>query len=119
VRELRNTIERAVLLSSGGAIRPTHLVLTPPRDQTRTRESQPTMPITRVSDIDITVDAPSRPSASLASEVAELERKRIVEALEQYGGNQTQVARVLGVSRGTLIARMELYGLRRPRKRDD
>ncbi len=59
-----------------------------------------------------------RSESSLASEVAELERKRIIEALERYGGNQTQVARELGISRGTLIARLDQYGLRRPRKRD-
>jgi len=107
------------LLSSGGAVRPSHLVLAPAREPARIRESQNTMPIMRAGDPDITSDAPSRPTASLASEVAELERKRIVEALEHYGGNQTQVARALGVSRGTLIARMDQYGLRRPRKRDD
>ena len=62
--------------------------------------------------------AASRSSGSLANEVAELERKRIIEALEQFGGNQTQAARALGMSRTTLIARMEEYALRRPRKRD-
>ena len=140
VRELRNTVERAVLLSSGGAIRPTHLVLAPPREQTRepARESQTTLTMERVNGDDEVSFRQSEPGmrysepalrpsepmmrrseGSLASQVAELERKRIVEALEQFGGNQTQVARALGVSRGTLIARMEQYGLRRPRKRDD
>ncbi len=128
VRELRNTIERAALLSSGGPIRPAHLVLSPPRETVRdsVRDSQMTMPLARVA-IDTYDEPPSRPSdssirrseTSLAGEVAELERKRIVEALEHFAGNQTQVARALGVSRGTLIARMEQYGLRRPRKRDD
>jgi DNA-binding NtrC family response regulator/pSer/pThr/pTyr-binding forkhead associated (FHA) protein len=117
IRELRNTIERAVLTSSGGAIRPSHLVLEPtsPPTLAASRESYPTMPMERVSYETL---VPSRPSASLANEVAELERKRIVEALEQYGGNQTQAARALGMSRTTLIARMEEYALRRPRKRD-
>ncbi|MBV8762534.1 MAG: sigma 54-interacting transcriptional regulator [Deltaproteobacteria bacterium] len=138
VRELRNTIERAVLLSSGGAIRPSHLVLAPARELRNTRQSETTMPIERISfedeaamlrgsepplrnsDSGIRRSEPAmRRSESLASEVAELERKRIMEALDEFGGNQTQVARALGVSRGTLIARMEQYGLRRPRKRDD
>ncbi len=126
VRELRNTIERAVLLSSGGAIRTSHLVLAPSRESSR--DSQTTMPMSRMSiETDLAHDPPSRPSESsirrtepsLASEVAELERKRIVDALDRFGGNQTQVARALGVSRGTLIARMEQYGLPRPRKRDE
>ena len=115
IRELRNTIERAVLMSSGGAVRPSHLVLeqsTPPPVR---RDSYPTMPVERVS---YETMPGQRPSASLANEVAELERKRIVETLEHFGGNQTHAARALGMSRSTLIARMEEYSLRRPRKRD-
>jgi two-component system, NtrC family, response regulator AtoC len=133
VRELRNTIERAVLLSSGGAIRPAHLALSPARETVRDplRDSRTTvtMPVARApnDDDDDAQASPGQPGesanrhsdTSLASEVAELERKLIVEALERYAGNQTQGARALGVSRGTLIARMERYGLRRPRKGDD
>jgi DNA-binding NtrC family response regulator len=125
VRELRNAIERAVLLSSGGVVRPSHLVLAPPREPPRDplRDSQVTMPVTRWDPEEPPArqsePAMRRSETSLASEVAELERKRILEALDQFGGNQTQAARALGVSRGTLIARMEQYGLRRPRKRDE
>ena len=45
------------------------------------------------------------------------ERERILEALERCGGNQTRAARLLGVSRRTLINRLEEYDLPRPRKR--
>jgi DNA-binding NtrC family response regulator len=79
------------------------------------RDSYPTMPLERASHETI---PPARPSSSLANEVADLERKRIVETLEHFGGNQTQAARALGMSRTTLIARMEEYALRRPRKRE-
>jgi DNA-binding NtrC family response regulator/pSer/pThr/pTyr-binding forkhead associated (FHA) protein len=120
IRELRNTIERAVLMSSGGSVRPSHLVLEPStpilRDSSPVfRDSYPTMPVERASYETIPT---ARPSGSLANEVADLERKRIVETLEHFGGNQTQAARALGMSRTTLIARMEEYALRRPRKRD-
>jgi DNA-binding NtrC family response regulator len=47
------------------------------------------------------------------------ERIRILRALERCGGNQTHAARLLGVSRRTLINRIERYNLPRPRKRDD
>ena len=53
---------------------------------------------------------------SLANAVADLERKRILDALEQCGGNQTRAARALGISRNTLLARLDAYGLPRPRK---
>ena len=45
------------------------------------------------------------------------ERDQIVDALLKCAGNQTRTAKMLGISRGTLIARMESYALPRPRKR--
>jgi two-component system, NtrC family, response regulator AtoC len=44
------------------------------------------------------------------------ERKRILDALDRCGGNQTQAAKLLGVSRRTLVSRLDVYGLPRPRK---
>ena len=127
IRELRNTIERAVLLSSGGTLRPSHLVLEPVRDSRESRpslrdsypsyrDSQPTMPVERVSS-DAIERPPIRPSnQSLASEVGDLERQRILEALEQTGGNQSRAAKLLGISRNTLLSRLDEYGVPRPRK---
>jgi DNA-binding NtrC family response regulator len=130
IRELRNTIERAVLLSSGGTIRPTHLVLDrdAPRDTAprlrdsspALRDSQPTVPVERISSptLERTLERHAvRPSAqSLAREVADLEKQRILQALEECGGNQSRAARLLGMSRNTLLSRLDDYGLPRPRK---
>lgn len=44
------------------------------------------------------------------------ERDRILRALELTGGNQTRAAELLKVSRGTLINRLQRYGIKRPRK---
>ena len=44
------------------------------------------------------------------------ERKKILWALERCAGNQTKAARLLGISRRTLVARLEEYNLPRPRK---
>ncbi|MBL9015475.1 MAG: sigma-54-dependent Fis family transcriptional regulator, partial [Myxococcales bacterium] len=105
VRELRNTIERAVLLVGDGPIRPAELGLAPSAPPSVSDLSgEATMPPIR------------RSARVLSSELAELERHRIVEALEEFGGNQTRAARALGLSRTTLVARLEAYGLRRPRK---
>ena len=57
-----------------------------------------------------------RSEAPLSSDSAD-ERARIARALENCGGNQTHAARMLGVSRRTLISRIERYDLPRPRKR--
>ena len=94
VRELRNAVARAVVLAGDGPIHPEHLSLGASRA------------------------APGAPSGSgLAGEIQALERQRILEALEACAGNQSRAAKQLGVSRGTLIARMEEYGLPRPRRR--
>lgn len=42
------------------------------------------------------------------------ERHDIEEAFERYGGNRTQMARALGISRQSLYRRMEKYGLKAP-----
>ncbi len=49
----------------------------------------------------------------------EEERAWILNALAQCGGNQTQAARRLGISRGTLVSRLKAYGIRRPRAGSD
>lgn len=41
----------------------------------------------------------------------ELDRKLIGSCLHRYGGNQTKVAEVLGINRGTLRTRMKELGL--------
>jgi DNA-binding NtrC family response regulator len=48
---------------------------------------------------------------------ASAERQRIVDALQRCAGNQTQAARLLGISRRTLLYRLDEYGLPRPQKR--
>jgi two-component system, NtrC family, response regulator AtoC len=40
-----------------------------------------------------------------------IERELISRALEKFGGNQTQAARYLDISRRTLIYRIEKHGL--------
>lgn len=44
--------------------------------------------------------------------LGELERHLIEQALERQGGNRTQAARMLGLSRQTLLYRMQKHGLR-------
>jgi two-component system, NtrC family, response regulator AtoC len=103
VRELRNVIERAVVLATGESILLEHL---PPKVAARTTEPSAT---------------PARPASSemdqLKRDLNALARQRVLDALAQCDGNQTRAAELLGVSRRTLINRLEEYGIERPRKR--
>jgi two-component system response regulator AtoC len=54
--------------------------------------------------------------SSLPVEMEALERRRILDALATCGGNQTQAAEMLGISRRTLLRRLDEYAVPRPRK---
>jgi DNA-binding NtrC family response regulator len=88
IRELKNVIERAALLAPADEIEVEHLGLAEP-----SREL----------------------GASLHADIDALEKQRILDALEAAGGNQTRAAQVLGIARGTLLARLKQYGIKRPR----
>ena len=54
--------------------------------------------------------------AGLKNELVDVERQRILDALDRCAGNQTRAAKLLGLPRRTLIARIDAYGIPRPRK---
>ena len=60
--------------------------------------------------------SPAAARPDRAAGVVEEEKERILRVLAECGGNQTQAAKVLGIARSTLIARLETYGVPRPRK---
>jgi DNA-binding NtrC family response regulator len=124
VRELRNVIERAVVLCTGAAITPENLPrqlvdssyrkppsvdrLTPVHGAPRTSmASEPGAP---------SADSTTARADSLKAEIRDLERARLVEALQRSGGNQTEAAKILGISRRTLVTRLSEFNLPRPRK---
>jgi DNA-binding NtrC family response regulator len=113
VRELRNAIGRAVVLCLGGTVLPEHL----PPSLLKAVEAQPAAGVTAAIAIAPPADPGAGP-ATLRSEVDALEKTKILDMLARCGGNQTQAARMLGISRGTLIARLNAFAITRPRKRD-
>jgi len=50
-------------------------------------------------------------TGALSDDVTALERRRVVEALRVCANNQSAAARMLGIARNTLIARMKAFGL--------
>jgi len=97
IRELRNVCERAVLLCTGDVIEPEHLSLSAP------------LP-------DVEAPPPPRAPEAALSPTAQRQRDEIVEALARCAGNQSRAAKLLGISRKTLVARLDAFGLPRPRK---
>jgi two-component system response regulator AtoC len=102
-RELKNAMERAALMA-GGEIQPRHL----PKEEELTKSVVAEDEITRW-------DAPTQ--GKFAGPGAEGRHSDIVEALQICAGNQTRAAKLLGISRRTLVNRLNEYSLPRPRKR--
>ena len=98
VRQLKNEIQRAVALSApGGTIEPSHL--SPEIGTTRLPSSSPGG--TR----------PARTSPNLASAVEQVERDLIQAALDRAGGNISETARSLGLTRRGLYLKIRRLGL--------
>jgi DNA-binding NtrC family response regulator len=96
VRELRNEVYRACALSEKVVVPE---ILSP---QIRERAIPRLLPA-RLDD---------RPLKDLVRDAVDaVERRAIQEALERSGGKKTETARILGISRPTLDAKIEQYGL--------
>jgi transcriptional regulator with PAS, ATPase and Fis domain len=98
-RELKNVVERAVVLGRSERIDVEHLNL----------QSEPTN--------DSNVHAPNATRMSELDEKELEDRQRILQALTDCAGNQSKAAEKLGISRSTLINRLDAYRIGRPRKR--
>lgn len=99
VRELENVIQRIIVVAKGDTLDVQDL---PPEILGK---EEPRASALDLKDI-------MRESAGLA------EKKLILDALTKSGGNVTQAAQALGISRVTLQKKMKLYNLRDPSSRD-
>ncbi len=90
VRELENVIERAVILSKDSLINKT----------------------------DLSLEEKGMPGEykTMAS-INEIEKKHILNVLEECGGNCSKTASILGISRMTLYNKMKSYGINEKNKR--
>ncbi len=84
IRELQNCIEKAVILSEGNDL----------------------------TEKDLQLEHASRPSGTTVKAISEADEERMVrDAMERASGNISSAAKMLGVSRPTLYAKLKKYGL--------
>ena len=107
IRELRNVVERAVLLCDGASSSSEHL----PLEKMRPSAS---MLVPAAGSETPPFGMPAVTSPPGASD--DPERDRILKALADHAGNQTRAARALQMPRRTFVARLDRYGIQRPRK---
>ena len=100
VRELAHVMERAVLMPTGPAIR---------LDELGLGASKPASAVVVEAGGSVSVDF-----SAGGINLEEIERDLILRALEASGGNRTQAAKLLGISRDTLRYRLEKYQLEAP-----
>ena len=100
VRELENTIHRAVLLASGEDIGPDMVMPTPLDDGLARR---PDMAARAVQ------TAESATRALVGQTVSAVEQKLILDTLEHCLGNRTQAAKILGISIRTMRNKLNEY----------
>jgi DNA-binding NtrC family response regulator len=90
IRELENTLERAIVLGGVTTIHASSLVVTARRK----------------------VDVPAVVDAADHREYLEVvERERLIAALDAAGGNRAEAARRLGLPRTTLVNKLRRYGI--------
>ena len=95
VRELRNVIERAIILQQGADLRPSEflrssVVKGPPPPRGRTMPSATAAP-------------------GPLKTMDEVEKRHILAALEEHGGNFSRAARAVGISLTTLKRKLKKY----------
>jgi DNA-binding NtrC family response regulator len=94
VRELRNLVERLVIMNPGVRIGAEHVSVALPRP------------------VPAAAGAVASGPAPLADAVREFERRHIDEALAAEGGNMTRAAARLGLERSHLYKKLRQLGMR-------
>jgi len=140
IRELRNVVERAVLLCNHGSITLEHLPVekmsahfaprrVPALSRVNPRHAEGPAIAERITNgaessqsLIVPADHPAisrrglRIPKDLQQEVIAREKQQIIDALSACAGNQTGAAKMLGISRRTLVNRLNYHGISGPRK---
>jgi len=110
VRELRNVIENAIVFTESNVITkdilPSYLNSTGSLDTIHSSNQVFNQIGSDENMNGITIGEARKLNQKMT---AEMERDRILQLLEQFAGNVSEVARVMGISRNTVYRRMKTY----------
>jgi DNA-binding NtrC family response regulator len=107
VRELKNLIERSVILCDSDTIRANHF----PDFLSRSHDVTELSPMERRSS-DTLNDLQSVTSVGVSSELEAMEREAILRTLKETGYNKAEAARLLHIHWNALHRKMKKYGIR-------
>jgi DNA-binding NtrC family response regulator len=112
VRELANTIKKVLIFNRGMPITKEELADAVGQSETRNLMTD----VSQIRDVLrqwVRHELLHRQSEHILEDlISEVETEIIRQALEIVGGNRSQAAKLLGLSRPTLITRMEKYGIK-------
>jgi transcriptional regulator with GAF, ATPase, and Fis domain len=115
VRELKAVIERAVLLARGGEIGIKHLAFARGAASTPPPAVAPTAP-TRGAAAQVAAAPPvAADPVDFLDDAQRADRERVFAALTACAGNQSRAAKQLGIGRTSLLQKLRLYRIARPR----
>ena len=104
VRQLRNVVEKMVILASSPRLTISDLpleIITPPQPPFTPQPPSPLQPLS----------TPPPPQSLPSATLAETEKTRILETLAACGNNKTKTAEQLGISRRTLHRKLNEWGI--------
>jgi DNA-binding NtrC family response regulator len=115
LRELENAMRRAMLIADSGVIEPQHLML---GEAAAAPNYLQALRRPRHSDAGKRSDGSLQKSAEEADQhtqplraLDEVERSHIMQVLSEVDSNKTQAAKILGIARKTLRAKMDKYAI--------
>jgi DNA-binding NtrC family response regulator len=100
IRDLRNVIERAVILESDKILHPDSLP-----QEIASASGATVNPVSKQYFLN------DEFSATVNISLYDIERQAIIQALEMEGHNQTRAAKLLGITRDTLRYKLKKFGL--------
>jgi two-component system response regulator AtoC len=100
VREMENIIQRSIVLAAGPVVQLQDLPLDLAMPDTGSR-------------------SPEDEGLPLREAREQFEQQYVLRVLERVGWNQSRAARLLGLHRNTLLAKLAAWGIRRPGAEDE